>query len=283
LSGIRLGIRLASRTSYGQLFRACNIRFLVSPLSLIYLSRPPERTPMYTIRETERETLISWIDRALDMNPPLHSICVDRKVGRSTSQQGEIQSDELAVLAAQAGSGGILEEILSRWGIHGGRWQIRLMIDSGEGEPKKQLKRSFDMIKQRPAEASKSRGSAAGVEELTRAWADGFSAQIESQQAAQTATHNTMMAMLQQQQDTSLVRLQESVAYQSQIDNLRQQLTAAQIEMAVADQQSVWTPEMLQSILPGVLGLLQAAANRLMPGAIPDAVPGAPPPEDSPS
>lgn len=235
---------------------------------------------MYTLRDTERETLISWIDRALDMDPPLVSICIDRKVGRSTSQQGEIQADELAVLAAQAGSSGILEEILSRWGVHGGRWQIRLMIDAGEGEPRRQLKRAFDMIKQRPAQASGSKGSAAGVEELTRAWADGFSAQIESQQAAQTATHTTMMAMLQQQQDAAQIRLQESVTYQSIIDGLRQQLTEARIEQAMAESQSPWTPEVLQNLLPGVLQLMQAAAARLMPGvsgSLPETAPAADP------
>ena len=231
---------------------------------------------MYQLRETERETLISWIDRALDMDPPLHSLCVDRKVGRSTSQQGEIQADELAVLAAQAGSSGILEEIISRWGIHGGRWQIRLMIDAGEGEPKRQLKRSFDMIRQRASEASGSKGSAAGVEELTRVFGDGFSAQIESQRAAQTANQQTMMMMLQSQSDASHIRLQESVTYQAQIDTLRQQLNAATIELALAEQTSPWTPEVLQSLLPGVVSLLNAAAGRLMPGLIPEAASSGP-------
>jgi|TARA_R100000808_G_C2143589_1_gene151360 hypothetical protein len=231
----------------------------------------------YSLRTTERESLTRWIDRALDSDPPLSSLCIDRKVGRSASQQGEIQSEELAILASQGGASAIIDEIVERYACHGGRWQIRQMIDVGEGEPKKQLKRSFDMVRARAPERSGSKGSAAGVEELTKAFADGFAAQIESQQSAQAAQNHALQMLLEKQTDWSLIRLQESTAYQAQIDNLRSELLEARLELAVSSQSSVLTPEILAQLLPGVVSLLQAGAARLLSteGSGPASVPPA--------
>lgn len=236
----------------------------------------------YQLRTAEREALISWIDRGLDAEPPLSSLCVDRKVGRSSSQQGELQAEELAILASQGGATAILDDICSRWCQHGGRWQIRQMIDAGENQPKRQLKRSFDMVRVRTAQQSGSKGSAQGVEELTRAFADGFAAQVSAQQEAQSHTQASLMALIEKQQEFGLIRLQESVAYQAQIDSLRQELTRANIQIAIADQQSAITPELLQALVPGVVQLLAAAARRLMPDAIPQPAPPVQTPNGSP-
>ena len=222
----------------------------------------------YELRTAEREALTSWLDRALDMDPPLVSICVDRKVGRSTSQQGELQAEELAILASQGGASAVLDDITQRWCVHGGRWQLRLMIDGGEGQPKRQLKRSFDCVRIRPAQSSGSKGSAQGVEELTRAFADGFAAQVASQQDAQLNTQQSLMALIEKQGEFGLVRLQESTAYQAEISALQRQLHAAQLDLALANQTSVLTPELLASVVPGVVAVLQAAAARLMGGGI---------------
>lgn len=223
----------------------------------------------YELRSAEREALISWLDRALDMDPPLCSICIDRKVGRSSSQQGELQAEELAILASQGGSSAILDDISQRWCVHGGRWQIRLMIEAGDGIPKRQLKRSFDMVRVRAAQASGSKGSAQGVEELTRAFADGFAAQVSAQQEAQTHTQEALMSLITKSQEFGLIRLQESTQYQARIDTLSQELMKAQISLAIADQQSALTPEVLTSLLPGVLQLLNAAATRLLGTSLP--------------
>lgn len=218
----------------------------------------------YELRTAEREALTSWLDRALDMDPPLNSICVDRKVGRSTSQQGELQAEELAILASQGGASAVLDDITQRWCVHGGRWQLRLMLDGGEGQPKKQLKRSFDMVRLRAAERGGSKGSAQGVEELTRAFADGFAAQVASQQDAQLNTQQSLMALIEKQSEFGLIRLQESTQFTAQINALQQQLHRAEVELALANQSSVLTPELLGSLVPGIVGLLQAGAARLM-------------------
>jgi hypothetical protein len=235
----------------------------------------------YTLREAEREALIGWIDRALDMDPPLVSICVDRKVGRSTSQQGELQTEELAILASTGGAGAILEEVVERWGQHGGRWQLRLMIDAGEGQPKRQLKRSFDLQKIRAAEkGGGARGSAQGVEELTHAFGAAFNAQVEAQQIAQNNSHETLLALINQTQEAGLVRLQEATTYQAQIDSLRQSLFKAEVELALAQQQSAITPELLQQIAPSIMGFISAITQKLLTadeGASPQVASSSPP------
>ncbi len=218
----------------------------------------------YQLRESEREALIQWVDRALDMDPPLSSICIDRKVGRSISQQGELQSEELAILSSANGAAGVVEEIVSRWGRHGGRWQLRLMIDVGDGEPKKQLKRSFDLVRVSPTRQSKASGSAQGVEELTRSFADAFAAQISAQQDAQNASQSALMAMLERSDQHALIRLQESTSYQSTIDGLRQENMRLSLEVALSQQQSAITPEMLQQVLPPLVQLIGAAATKLL-------------------
>jgi len=241
----------------------------------------------YTLREAEREALIGWIDRALDMDPPLVSICVDRKVGRSTSQQGELQTEELAILASTGGAAAIIEEVVERWGQHGGRWQLRLMIDAGEGQPKRQLKRSFDLQKIRATEKSGSaRGSAQGVEELTHAFGAAFSAQVEAQQIAQNNSHDTLLALINQTQEAGLVRLQEATTYQATIDGLRQSLFETQVRLTLAEQQSAITPELLQQIAPAVMTFLGALTQRWLadgtaPAAAQVASPAPPPAESS--
>ena len=231
----------------------------------------------YNLRQAERESLTNWIDRALDSDPPLHSICIDRKMGRNSSQQGEIQAEEIGILASQGGASAILDEIIERYASHGGRWQIRQMLDVGEGEPKKQLKRTFDMVRTRAPEASGSKGSAAGVEELTKAFADGFAAQIESQQTAQSAGHQSLMVLLEKQEAFSLIRLQESTGYQAEIDNLRSQLMETRLELVMASQSSIWTPEILAQLIPGVVSVLQAGANALLGSGLGSSGAGLPP------
>jgi hypothetical protein len=238
----------------------------------------------YTLREAEREALIGWIDRALDMDPPLVSICVDRKVGRSTSQQGELQTEELAILASTGGAGAILEEVVERWGQHGGRWQLRLMIDSGEGQPKRQLKRSFDLQKIRGAEkGGGARGSAQGVEELTHAFGAAFNAQVEAQQIAQNNSHETLLALISQTQEAGLVRLQEATSYQATIDGLRQSLFRAEVSLALAEQQSAITPELIQQMAPSIMTFIAAMTQKLLnveDGAAPQVASSAPPAGD---
>lgn len=231
----------------------------------------------YSLRTAEREALINWIDRALDMDPPLVSICVDRKVGRSTSQQGELQAEELGILASTGGASAIIEEIVERWGRHGGRWQLRLMIDAGDNQPKRQLKRSFDLVKNAPEKSPSARGSAQGVEELTHAFGAAFSAQVEAQQIAQNNSHETLLALISHTQEAGLTRLQEAVQYQATIDNLRQSLTKAEISLALAEQQSAITPELLQQIAPSVMGLFAALTQKLLSDGqpAPAAIPGA--------
>ena len=239
----------------------------------------------YTLREAEREALIGWIDRALDMDPPLVSICVDRKVGRSTSQQGELQTEELAILASTGGAGAILEEVVERWGQHGGRWQLRLMIDAGEGQPKRQLKRSFDLQKIRAAEkGGGARGSAQGVEELTHAFGAAFNAQVEAQQIAQNNSHETLLALISQPQEAGLVRLQEATTYQATIDGLRQSLFETQVRLTLAEQQSAITPELLQQIAPAVMTFLGALTQKwLADGTAPAAQVASPAPHPAES
>lgn len=217
---------------------------------------------MYSIRTAEREALVGWIDRGLDMEPPVTSLCIDRKVGRSTSQQGEMLAEELAILSSTGGAAAILDDIVERWGRNGGRWRLRLMIEAGEGEPKRQLVRSFDLVKLRPSETSKSAGSAKGVEELTTAFSDAFSLQVESQQEAQAATTQTMLAMLERSDKAALIRLQEATQYQAALDRLRQDNTELSIRLAMAEQQSVLTPELMQQALPVVLQFLAGVSRR---------------------
>ena len=138
------------------------------------------------------------------------------------------------------------------------------MLDGGEGQPKKQLKRSFDMVRLRAAERGGSKGSAQGVEELTRAFADGFAAQVASQQDAQLNTQQSLMALIEKQGEFGLIRLQESTQFTAQINALQQQLHRAEVELALANQSSVLTPELIGSLVPGVVGLLHAGAARLM-------------------
>jgi len=228
----------------------------------------------YELRTAEREALIAWIDRAIDMEPPndLHSICIDRKVGRSTSQQGELQSEELAILASTGGASAILEEVLERFGRHGGRWQLRLMLNAGQGEPKRQLKRSFDLVKIRPEKAPNARGSAQGVEELTHAFGAAFSAQVEAQQIAQNNSHETLLALISQTQEAGLIRLQEASTYQGQIDSLRQSLFAAETRLALAETQSAITPELIQQLAPGMMAFLAALTQKLLGGDGPSAL-----------
>ena len=219
---------------------------------------------MYTIRDAEREALIGWIDRGLDMDPPVVSLCIDRKIGRSTSQQGEMLAEELAILSSAGGAAAILDDIVERWGKHGGRWRLRLMIGGGEGEPKRQLVRSFDLVKVRTAEKSGSSGSAQGVEELTSAFGEAFSLQVKAQQEAQAATTQTMLAMLERSDQAALIRLQEATQYQAQLDRLRQSNTELSIRLAMAEQQSVITPELIQQALPPLMQFLGAFTTKML-------------------
>jgi hypothetical protein len=228
---------------------------------------------VYRLRDTEREALVASMDKWLD-EPEFHHLEIVRRVGRAKTTIGQLQADELAILQDGAA---IVDEVVERFGTQGGRFEMRAVFqpESGpgtDGVNRKQLSRSFELMRSRAEERAKSEGSSAGIEQLTASFGAAFDTQGRQLSSSVQQQTQLMSLLLDRTEKHHTVHVQEITEYQRLIMDQQLELTEARIELAYKDREPVVTGEHLALVLPAVVHLLQSISHRLIGTGLPGAV-----------
>jgi|TARA_R110000824_G_C15230052_1_gene678452 hypothetical protein len=222
----------------------------------------------YSLPDSKRDALIGAIESWLN-DDKLSELQVARIVGSSQELQGTIEVDELAHLAE---AGAVLDEVIERWGQHGGKLVLRAIFgrhDGGDlnGQPIRQLTRRLTLTRTRSGERSPSRGADSGVEALSSSLGGALDT-LQRQVSAQGDQQANMLAsMLDRTDNANLSRVQEITTYQRTIMELSTELAEEKILRAISESQPAVPPEILvtlvQTLAPAVGEALTALAVRL--------------------
>mgnify|MGYP003645280776 CR=1 FL=1 len=222
----------------------------------------------YSLPDSKRDALIGALETWLH-DDQLTELQVARIVGSSQELQGTIEADELAHLAEP---GAVLDEVIERWGQHGGKLVLRGIFGrhtEGEmnGQPKRQATRRLTLTRTRSSERTPSRGADSGVEALSSSLGGALDT-LQRQVSAQGDQQATMLAsMLDRTDNANLSRVQEITTYQRTIMELSTELAEEKILRAVSESQPTVPPEILvtlvQTLAPAMGEALSALAVRL--------------------
>jgi phage protein U len=222
----------------------------------------------YSLPDSKRDALIGALETWLH-DDQLTELQVARIVGSSQELQGTLEADELAHLAEP---GAVLDEVIERWGQHGGKLVLRGIFGrhtEGEnnGQPKRQTTRRFTLTRTRASQRSPSRGTESGVEALSASLGGALDT-LQRQVSAQGDQQASMLSsMLERTDNATLSRVQEITTYQRTIMELKTELAREQILRAVSEAQPAVSAEVLlsvvQTLAPPVGQALAALAQRL--------------------